>query len=249
MALLTFDDGLSDHYRTVFPALKRRGIQGVFFLITSCVEGRTLLAVHRNQLLLASTPFAEYREQLLAELRRLAPALDESVPEAEARAAYRWDEPEVARFKYFLAYLTPAAAREAAVRRVFERRFADEAAVARDLYLDWDQAKEMQEAGMVIGGHSHRHAALATMSLDEQRRDITACAALLKKRLGHQAIWPFAYPYGKRASFTAHSAGVVAEAGFSCAFSFEREFVTGVSPEFALPRRDPKDALASESVR
>src|SRR3954451_2053167 len=30
-ALVTFDDGLIDHYRTVFPALASRGHRGIFF--------------------------------------------------------------------------------------------------------------------------------------------------------------------------------------------------------------------------
>ncbi len=31
-AVLTFDDGLADHYRYVFPELRDRGLWGVFFL-------------------------------------------------------------------------------------------------------------------------------------------------------------------------------------------------------------------------
>src|SRR5439155_23013204 len=31
--LLTFDDGLSDHYLNVYPALQRRGLSGLFFAL------------------------------------------------------------------------------------------------------------------------------------------------------------------------------------------------------------------------
>ncbi len=37
--ILTFDDGYSDHYTQVFPALKQRGMTGAFAIITGFVEG------------------------------------------------------------------------------------------------------------------------------------------------------------------------------------------------------------------
>ena len=37
--ILTFDDGYSDHYTQVFPALRERGMTGAFAIITGFVEG------------------------------------------------------------------------------------------------------------------------------------------------------------------------------------------------------------------
>src|SRR5919202_5712669 len=36
--LLTFDDGVSDHYLNVFPALQRRGLSGLFFALARSGE-------------------------------------------------------------------------------------------------------------------------------------------------------------------------------------------------------------------
>ncbi len=36
-----------------------------------------------------------------------------------------------------------------------------------ELYLNWSEAREMQQAGMVIGGHSHEHRPLATLRYPE----------------------------------------------------------------------------------
>ena len=44
--VLTFDDGLSDHYQFVFPELKRRGLWGIFYVNTGPLTGGGLLAVH-----------------------------------------------------------------------------------------------------------------------------------------------------------------------------------------------------------
>src|SRR5580704_10319558 len=37
LCLMTFDDGLKEHYAEVTPILAENDIQGVFFLITSCL--------------------------------------------------------------------------------------------------------------------------------------------------------------------------------------------------------------------
>lgn len=36
--ILTFDDGTEDHYKTVYPALKKYGFEGVFFIITKYIN-------------------------------------------------------------------------------------------------------------------------------------------------------------------------------------------------------------------
>ena len=40
LCLMTFDDGLREHFAEVTPILARRHIQGIFFVITSCAGGR-----------------------------------------------------------------------------------------------------------------------------------------------------------------------------------------------------------------
>src|SRR5438132_4657073 len=54
--LLTFDDGLSDHYTTVFPRLEERGIPAVFFPAARPIPERTMLEVHMIHFVLASVP-------------------------------------------------------------------------------------------------------------------------------------------------------------------------------------------------
>ena len=41
LCLLTFDDGLKEHYRDVTPLLAECRVQGLFFVISGCVEERT----------------------------------------------------------------------------------------------------------------------------------------------------------------------------------------------------------------
>ena len=53
--VLTFDDGLIDHYLTVFPRLEERGIVGGFFPSGRAVQEHRVLDVHKIHFVLAST--------------------------------------------------------------------------------------------------------------------------------------------------------------------------------------------------
>src|SRR5262249_55318339 len=68
LCLLTFDDGLKEHYAEVTPILASRGIQGIFHVITGCADGTRVAPVHMNHLLMASLSFDEYRAAFLERL-------------------------------------------------------------------------------------------------------------------------------------------------------------------------------------
>ena len=52
--LLTFDDGLKDHFQFVFPELKKHGISGVFFPPSLPIEENIVLDVHKIHFILES---------------------------------------------------------------------------------------------------------------------------------------------------------------------------------------------------
>ena len=101
LCLLTFDDGLREHYSEVTPVLADAHVQGVFFLITSCLEERKTAPVHMNHFLLATMDFAQYRNRFLQQVRELDPGADglAGISPELARHTYPWDDVEVARFK------------------------------------------------------------------------------------------------------------------------------------------------------
>lgn len=240
LCLLTFDDGLVDHYANVAGILGERGIQGVFFVVTRCLDDRWVAAVHKNHFLMAALGFEAYRAALLAELGTAAEQTLASLDMAAVRKAHRWDTAEVAAFKYLLNFGLTATVRDEVLDRLAARHLGGERELADHIYMTWEQAREMQRAGMAFGGHSHRHQALASLSHSEQEIDIESCWDLLNRRLQPQAFWPFAYPYGKRDTFSAFTTALLERRGFTCAFSTEHGN-TAVSDElFALARIDAK---------
>ena len=242
LCLLTFDDGLAEHYTDVLPILARRNIQGVFGVISSCLEESKVALVHKNHFLIASLDFDQYQSEFLRLLHEVDPESGDAAINLQVPAGvYRWDLPQVAAFKYLLNFQLAEPIKGKVLDALFARHLGDEAEFARELYLNWDQAREMQQAGMLIGGHTHRHQALSTLSDREQIDDLTACMRILKVRLREQPCWPFTYPYGKRISYNAHSVHVLRELGYCCAFSTEVGENRVEQDLFAIRRFDPKD--------
>jgi peptidoglycan/xylan/chitin deacetylase (PgdA/CDA1 family) len=244
MCLLTFDDGLKDHYANVLPVLARHGAQGLFFLVTGCIEEQRVAAVHKNHFLLASVDFPEYASAFRDRLRELSPETDTSVDAEAVSRTYRWDTPEVAAFKYLINFRLSPELRDQVLDSLFVRYLGDEKEFSRDLYISWEEGKTMQAGGMLLGGHTHNHLPLARMDDERRTADLTACAGLLRRHLSGQALWPFSYPYGKKDSFNPATVQTLRNLDFSCAFA--TEVGTGAPGDdiFAIKRIDPKDVAA-----
>jgi peptidoglycan/xylan/chitin deacetylase (PgdA/CDA1 family) len=212
---LTFDDGLKEHYAEVMPILDEHRIQGVFLLTTSSLEGR-VASVHKNHFLMASLEFDHYRRVFSMQLAEKFPGLDTHVDSDAAERTHRFDPPEVARFKYLLNYQLPAGVRNDILDTLFAEFLGAEEDFARELYLTWDDAREMQRANMSVGGHSHAHRALTTLAPEDRRNDLATCTRLLRAGLREQDLWPFSYPHGDTDDLTN---AMLRDLGFVCGFT------------------------------
>ena len=245
LCLLTFDDGLRDHYLEVTPILVDHGVQGLFFIITSCLQEYCLAPVHMNHFLMASLDFELYRQVFLQKLRECVPDVQayNEIDNTTAQRTYRWDIPEIASFKYLFNFILDPGIRDQVVKTLFEEHIGDEKAFSQTLYLSWAEARQMQTAGMLMGGHSHQHKPLTTLSDKELHWDLSTCQGLLAEHLQPQDLWPFSYPYGKQDSFNDTAVRQLKWLGFSCSFGTEVGVNLLGMDLFALRRIDCKDAL------
>jgi peptidoglycan/xylan/chitin deacetylase (PgdA/CDA1 family) len=244
LCLLTFDDGLKEHYAEVTPILHDSGVQGVFMVQTSGPEGR-VAAVHKNHFLLASLEFAEYQTRFNARLESLTDGLRVYLDDDQVRRVYRWDPLEIARFKYLANFIVAEPIRRQILDELFDEYLGSEGAFARDLYIDWGEARAMQAAGMVIGGHSHDHASLPALANEAKRVDLTRSAGLLREYLAPQPAWPFSYPYGAVDDGTVT---ILRELGFACAFTTAVGSNGAGADAFRIGRLDPKDVARGSQV-
>ena len=243
LCLLTFDDGLKDHYTNVLPILAKHRVEGLFFISTVCLEQHRVLPVHKNHFLMAALEFNEYRNAFLDHLATLSDETPNVVDVDKAKLAYPWDTADVAVFKFFLNYRISEHLRVQVLDALFEKFLGDESKFARELYLDWDEVREMQAQGMVIGGHSNNHVALSSLSPEEQEVDLTTCAGALRKRVSPQALWPFCYPYGHSYSYNPTTIQHLRALGFVCSFTTVPDPIRAGDDPFKLCRVDTNDVL------
>jgi hypothetical protein len=62
--ILTFDDGLSDHYEYVFTKLKEHNLWGIFYISTAPFDNKKLIDVHRIHMLVGKYGGKETKEKL-----------------------------------------------------------------------------------------------------------------------------------------------------------------------------------------
>lgn len=241
LCLLTFDDGLKEHYREVTPILAEHKVPGVFHAITACSGGDTVVPVHMNHFLMAGIDFDTYHKGLMEQIGINNNVLD-TISIDDARRTYPWDTADVAVFKYFFNFVVDPAIRDTAVRHLFEKHIGPEKDFADELYFNWDEAREMQAAGMVIGGHTHMHRPLSSLSSAELKDDLETCTSILRRELKPQPLWAFCYPYGKRDSYTAETISLLKDLGWDCGFTTESAANEPGQDLFKISRVDCKKA-------
>ncbi|MCC6591553.1 MAG: polysaccharide deacetylase family protein [Bryobacterales bacterium] len=247
LCLLTFDDGLKEHYHEVTAELARQRVSGLFFVITDSTENHRVAPVHKNHFLTASLDFSAYQAEFLERIGAAASVL-ENVDAKAARRTYIWDEEAAAVFKYFFNFVVEPAVRDRAIAAMFEAHIGPEAEFAQSLYASWDELRQMQAEGMVIGGHTHRHRPCSSLTDGELSDDLGLCRRSLDANLSPQRFWPFSYPYGKADSYTAHTVGELKRLGFDCSFSTEPGVNHPGDDLFSLRRMDCKVAVAGRKV-
>jgi peptidoglycan/xylan/chitin deacetylase (PgdA/CDA1 family) len=238
--VLTFDDGLSDHYEHVFPLLKERGLFGFFYVCTSPYETGKLLDVHRIHLILGGLG-GQVALQRLSEQLTDAMLGDDDVHEFRESTYRRQDNDRATNmFKRTLNYLISYQYREDVLDRLFDAEFGPQHELARRFYLSAEQIREMDAAGMIMGSHGVNHYVFSKLRLEEQRREITTSFAQLSRILGHP-VTSFCYPYGGRHTFTADTPVLLDQAGSQFAFDVDPRDVTSddlLNVRQALPRYD-----------
>jgi peptidoglycan/xylan/chitin deacetylase (PgdA/CDA1 family) len=213
IALITFDDGYRDNFETALPILSKLGVPATFFIPTGFLEAARLpwwdhvacvlkrMRVPRLTLArrlgdvdpivinLGPTPGGQQRTMAITTVIRSF--LDGAIE----------DEP------WFLAQLDEQA--EVPI---------DSRALGRELFLGWDQVRQLADAGMSVGSHGQSHRALAGLDDIAQRRELTESKRFLESSLGRE-VTAIAYPFGWEGTFTARTIELAIEAGYRLAFS------------------------------
>ena len=111
-------------------------------------------------------------------------------------------------------------------------------------YMNWEQIRELRDAGITIGSQTHTHLHMAARGADASRADVETANERFITELG-AAPSLFAYPYGE-ASGAAMS--VVRDAGFAFAFGQHSGVADRTSPPSSAPVRVQQRVWRRSSV-
>jgi peptidoglycan/xylan/chitin deacetylase (PgdA/CDA1 family) len=238
--VLTFDDGLVDHYRHVLPELRARGLWGIFYVPTAPLVTGRLLDVHRVHLLLGRHGGTAAMD-LLSRTVEDHMLVDRTVPEfRELTYRGRDEDANTTLFKRTLNYYIGYEWREEVLDRVWAQ--LDEGLPgAGEWYMSREALRDLVDEGMLVGSHSVNHRVFAKLALNEQSSEIDESFALLDAITGGLAVRTFCYPYGGFFTFTAETEHLLSSAGCRFSFNVEHRDITLAdltSRPHALPRYD-----------
>ena len=219
--LITFDDGYLDNYLEAFPVFRRHNVSATFFLPTLFVGTHTLpwwdeiaYLVKHSKVPRIAIAYPDTAEIDLTQLDRL-----EAVT-ATLRVLKRVPAANIERFVRELEAAT-------GVERPGEH--------TERCFLNWDEAREMQAAGMCFGSHTHSHEILGGLPYERQVEELRISRQILEKELG-VPIETLAYPRGKAGSFSQQTFDALRANNYTTAFSF----YSGVNKPGAI---NPLDVL------
>ena len=243
--ILTFDDGFSDHYQTVFPRLIARGFSGAFFPPARAILEHALLDVHKVHYILACTQDSGVlTTELLELLTPFRPDFPEIASDEQLRAEFaianRFDNADIIFVKRLLQKGLPDPVREQIADELLARHVGVEPSVlARELYMDMTQLKCMAKAGMEIGGHGWNHLWLNNLTREGQAFEIQKTTEFLAQVFGKPAKdWTMCYPSG---GFNHTTISLLKQSACGLALTTRVGRVTSADNLFELTRLDTND--------
>ena len=202
-ALLTFDDGIVDHFATVFPLLDAHGVQGVFFPPVKAIRDRELLDVHKIHHILGTgtsiTPLVASLCGWVDDMKDRYNLSSASAYYARLASEGRYDNRDVVFVKRMLQHELPENARAQILEYLFKEYVGiSQKTIANELYMTEDQLRCMMRHGMVLGVHGANHVWMDKLDGNQQKKEIEESLEFLQSIGANMENWVISYPYGRQ---------------------------------------------------
>jgi peptidoglycan/xylan/chitin deacetylase (PgdA/CDA1 family) len=199
--LLTFDDGLKDHYFHVFPILQKFNIQGLFFPTVETIESKKVIDVHKIHFILAMN---ENKNKIINEIFTIIKQNKDEYNLDSTESYFkilaipnRFDTKEVIFIKRILQRELPLQLRTKIVDYLFKEFVStDEKLFSEELYLSHDDIRHMQESGMYFGSHGYSHEWLTYLNDVDLNLELDKTLEFYSKINKNNDSLIMCYPYG-----------------------------------------------------
>ncbi|MCW3078881.1 polysaccharide deacetylase family protein [Segetibacter sp.] len=219
--ILTFDDGIKDHYDFVLPELLNRGLSAIFYISTGVYESNRILGVHRLHLLLGKFPSGLIYHKLLGLVKNEMLSHSHVKEFQTIPYSLQNNDEYTNQVKRMMNYLISYQYREQVLDELMDEFFGGDKKIFESFYLSIGEIKKMHDLGMVMGSHTKSHPVLSKLSFQEQQTEIHSSFDYLENICIKLPYKTFCYPYGGFHSFTNETESILKNAG--CLFSFNVE--------------------------
>lgn len=229
LAAITIDDGYSDAYEIAFPILREYGAPATLFAVTDFIDRKIWMWTDKLRYLTSHTR-KESLETTIGN-RAFRFPLNDSASRREAAD----------RINSALKSI-PEADKNRAIARIAESLGVEISDTPPDDFapINWEQAREMEGAGLVIGSHTLTHPILTKVDESQLRQELVRSRQRIESILKRK-VDLFCYPNGNYNSAVALE---VERAGYRCAVTVEHGLNDEQNNPFALKRVHTEADLA-----
>ena len=230
--VVTFDDGYFDNYTNALPIMEAAEIPWTLFATTDLIGSQC--EAWWDELSHIMIAAENVPTQLTLNVMGKSHTWDMTTAQSRQSACFG---------VHSLLLPLTVQEREHAVQQLFEW-----ATIERNLRTNYrmmtlTQFAEVAQSKFVdLGGHTHSHPYLSSLSRDEQFREIAHSRQLLQEKY-NQNISTFAYPFG---GFSEETVDVVKEAGFDAAVTVHETMIRADNDLFLLGRYQVKNWNVNE---
>ena len=237
-ALLTFDDGLKDHFNFVLPELEKRGLFAIFYVCTNPLQGFPL-AVHLSHAILANKSISEVLKSFSDDFKDMTMNLDRKAMLAYVNQDYSELEKN---FKRAINWSLNRVEFQHVLLETFSKITGkSNTEFLNEWYLNENEIKHISQRGFEIGSHSCSHNLMIDLDDLNLFYELSQSKQILQDVTGED-IKSFAYPFGGEDSYRKAIFTVLQQVGYKDAISVNplpiKDFQNLSSYNYELPRFD-----------
>ena len=234
--LLSFDDGIKDHY-LIFKELLKHKIKGIFFISTYPIINKDFLDAHKIHLILGKFNL----DQIIKAFDNFKIKINFKKINSENKkyqldSTNNEDEKKKIKIKIFLNFNLKNDNNKI-IKLLFDYFFSkkEQKELFKNFYLTKKQIKEMQDKGMLIGGHSNTHKLLGNLTNKDQKLEIEKNIQFLSKVIKEKINF-FAYPYGGNLSFNKDTIKILNNNDVKFTFNTGNKYIRSKDINHNIPR-------------
>lgn len=199
---ITFDDGYRDLYEHALPVLRKYDLPATVYLTASAIETGEVPWYDRIFALLMSFQSDKLEFEGIAPMRLSA---------EESRMHAAMVVVRTLRQKYSNRERMAACA-------ALEAKMDAPAEALQNRMLNWEQIREMQQAGIAFEAHTMGHPVVSRLAASERERELVDSRQLLEERL-QKPVTHFAYPFGSVSDIDPQTCSLLPHYGYRSAAS------------------------------